>query len=66
MTLTMRPAGLSSGVYKDSVDYGIFWASGASAGYTRTGAAQRNCAGCGRCTHPADEKLCAPQIKCPR
>ena len=35
MALKMRPAGLSSGFYKDSVDYSIFCANGALVASTK-------------------------------
>ena len=40
MPIKMRPTGLSSGFYKDTVDYSIFCgASGASAAFTKPPAA---------------------------
>jgi hypothetical protein len=60
--LKMRPTGLSSGAYKDDVDYCVFCGEWCIGGYTRTVAVLRACAGSGRCMPPADAIPCAHQI----
>ena len=66
MPLKMRPTGLGHGVYKDTIDYGVFcgeWCIGRIY-QTRTGPDLY--AGSGRCTRLASQGACAPQTKSQR
>jgi hypothetical protein len=66
MALKMRPTGLGHGVYKDSIDYGVFcgeWCIGRIYENRSGPEDQRISAGSGRCTPPASQEPCASLTK---